>query len=263
MLARKPLEGALWLRMTPKLKATLAHFLASVALAALVAVGVFFIWYPDGLSDLLRGSGLFWLLIACDVVLGPLMSLVIFSPAKSKRMLAFDYSVVVAIQLAALGYGLSVVAASRPVFAVFSIDRLDLVSAFEVDATEARNAAALRTFPVRWIHGPSLVALKVPVDTAARNELLDFELRGGEAQTQPRYYVPFVAADMLARAHPLDALRATHPQIAEQAAAAAARAGIAPHAVVWLPARSRFGFHTALLNPSDGRVILYLSADAE
>ncbi len=245
-----------------RVKATLIHFLASVAFAMLAATVVFFTWFPDGLSDLMRGGELFWLVVGCDVVLGPLLSFVICSPTKSRRMLVLDYAVIVALQLSALAYGLSVVAASRPVFVVFSIDRLDVVSAFEVDTVEPPNAAALRNFPVSWT-GPRMVALKLPTDTQGRNEALTFELNGGELQTQPRYFAPFSSEAALARAQSLDGLRTTHPQLADQAIAAAAAAGLRPDAVAWLPVRSRFGFNTAVLRRADASVVVYLVADAQ
>jgi hypothetical protein len=191
-----------WARFTGspagfRLKATALHLLVSLVIVLLAAAVVFLVWFPQGLADLLRGAGLFWLLITCDAILGPVLSFVICSPAKSRRMLVFDYAVIATIQLSALAYGLSVVAASRPVYAVFSVDRFDLVSAFEVETQDGRDLQALQTFPVSWF-GPRLVALKLPEDTAGRNEALSLELSGGELQSHPRFLVSYSAEQVLA-----------------------------------------------------------------
>lgn len=254
-----------WARFTGspagfRLKATALHLLVSLVIVLLAAAVVFLVWFPQGLADLLRGAGLFWLLITCDAILGPVLSFVICSPAKSRRMLVFDYAVIATIQLSALAYGLSVVAASRPVYAVFSVDRFDLVSAFEVETQDGRDLQALQTFPVSWF-GPRLVALKLPEDTAGRNEALSLELSGGELQSHPRFLVSYSAEQVLAKAQPLDVLMSTQPQLRPGVSIALQSAALEPGAAVWLPARSRFGFHTALLRRSDASIIAFLPGD--
>ena len=243
-----------------RLKATAIHFLVSLFVVVLAAAVVFLLWFPRGLAELLRGGGLFWLLIACDATLGPVMSFVVCSPGKSRRMLVFDYTVIAAIQLAALVYGLSVAAASRPVYMVFSVDRFDLVSAFEVQADDPRDLQALRDFPLPWF-GPRTVTLKLPEDTPGRNEALSLELEGGELHTHPRYFVPYAAGAALAKAEPLQSLLAKFPLQRPEVEAALRSADLSDEAVVWLPARSRFGFHTALLRRSDAEIVTFLPGD--
>ena len=63
-------------------------------------------------------------MVGCDLALGPLVSLVIYNSRKSRRELVFDYSVVAVVQIAAMVYGVYVVAESRPVYIAFLKDRL-------------------------------------------------------------------------------------------------------------------------------------------
>jgi hypothetical protein len=247
-------------RASLRLKATALHLLVSLLIVFLAAAVVFLVWFPQGLADLLRGASLFWLLSTCDAILGPVLSFVICSPTKSRRMLVFDYAVIAAIQLSALAYGLNVVAASRPVYVVFSVDRLDLVSAFEVEAQDARDLEALRVFPTSWF-GPRPVMLRLPEDTAGRNEALSLELSGGELQVHPRFLAPYSVKQVLSRAQPLDVLAAKQPQLQKDVRIALQSAALGPDAAVWLPARSRFGFHTALLRRSDASIIAFLPGD--
>jgi hypothetical protein len=155
-----------------RLKATGIHLAISLAVAAVAAALVFGVWYPRGYAALMRGGELFFILMACDVILGPALSFVICNPAKSRRALVLDYAVIGAVQLAALVYGLSVVAQSRPAFEVFSIDRFNVVSAFEVENDGSANVP--RFVPGWW--GPKPITLVLPTDSQARNKALDLEL---------------------------------------------------------------------------------------
>ncbi len=94
---------------------------------------MFLIWFPDPFQEMLGGTRLFVILVLCDLGLGPLTSFIIYSSKKSRRALLFDYAVVGSIQLAAFIYGLYAVANTRPVYIVSVGDRIEVVSAGEID----------------------------------------------------------------------------------------------------------------------------------
>lgn len=50
-----------------------------------------------------------------DIVLGPLLTLLIFNPVKSNKATVFDFTVIGAIQISAFIWGLSAVYSQRPV----------------------------------------------------------------------------------------------------------------------------------------------------
>src|SRR5690242_11523295 len=81
------------------------HFFFTALLSGIAAALIFFVWFPNGLAALVGGSALFLIMVGCDVVLGPMLSLVIYSSTKPKRELILDYTIVGLLQLAALGYG--------------------------------------------------------------------------------------------------------------------------------------------------------------
>src|SRR6185295_6093639 len=57
-----------------KVKAFAIHFLVTLTLSAAAATLVFLIWFPDPFADMLGGTKLFGVLVACDLGLGPLTS---------------------------------------------------------------------------------------------------------------------------------------------------------------------------------------------
>ncbi len=68
--------------MNPRLKAFAIH-LAISALIALTVIGlVFFIWYPSPLHTALGVTQIFLILLAVDVVLGPLLTLLVYKAGK-------------------------------------------------------------------------------------------------------------------------------------------------------------------------------------
>ena len=89
------------------------HFGISFAIFIALVIMVFTVWYPGILSQVDTGWHRALLLIAgVDLVLGPLLTLIVFNPAK--KSLKFDLSVIAIAQLSALVAGLYTVHTTRP-----------------------------------------------------------------------------------------------------------------------------------------------------
>jgi hypothetical protein len=240
-----------------KTKAFAVHFLVTLGLSAGAAALVFLIWYPDPFATMLGGAKLFLILLMCDLGLGPLSSFVIYNSKKSRRELLFDYSVVGTIQLAAFAYGLYAVANARPVYIAFVKDRLEVVSAREIDDADlARGGTDYRERP-KW--GPQLVAIHEPDDPKERNKVLDAALLGKDYAMFPAYYVPYEQHLPLIkqRALPVTELEKRHPRTKQLLAQMQAPV----QQLVWLPVKHRRGFWTALLDPDTGRPVHWLPVD--
>lgn len=168
-----------------KLKAFAVHLLLSLCAALLVLLVTFFVWYPAPLQQAAGVERIFLLLIAVDVVLGPLLTLVVYR--QGKKTLRFDLAVIVFLQMAALVYGFTVVAQGRPVWLVYNVGRFDLVQAVDVDVRAQQEALpAYRGQP--WF-GPVWVAAKVPDDAQKRSDLvLESSLGGPDLPQRPEYY---------------------------------------------------------------------------
>src|SRR6218665_96173 len=132
-----------------RLFASGVHLVASLGVALLAAALVFLLWYPGWYRLMSGGQGLFALVVTVDVVLGPLITFLIFDRQnKAWAHLRRDLLVVCVLQLAALVYGLHAVYTARPIALVFEVDRFRVISAKDVHLPELPDAAvAYRRLP--------------------------------------------------------------------------------------------------------------------
>jgi hypothetical protein len=193
------------LRFRTALQAASFHLLSSVGVALLAATVVFGLWYPFPYRELSGGRELFLLIVAVDVVCGPLLTLVLFNPAKPRAELWRDLGLVALIQLGALGFGLHTVWQARPLFLVQEVDR------FKVIAGPVLDDAAVAALPLgllpHWWKGPQTVAIRDPKDVQERQTVMAESVQGGRDYAErPEFYLPYegtAALKSLARARPL------------------------------------------------------------
>jgi hypothetical protein len=230
-------------------KASGLHFLLSVAVAAAVLTFMLLVWYPRPLFEAAGGDRLIFILVAVDVTLGPLITLIIFKAGK--KGLKFDLAVIALLQVAALAYGMHTVYLARPVYLVFTKDRFDLVSAKDLDPEDL--AKANRTeFGVLPLGRPRYIAAVSPSDPQARAKLLDAALQGKDLQMHPQNYVPYEdeIGNALKRAQPLERLLNRHSGGEVQRHLSAA--GRTEESVRFLPLRGKQADGAVLLDARTG-----------
>lgn len=169
-----------------KLNAFAVHFAVTFAIAMVTSSIVFLVWYPGDLGWLANGVDLYLLVLAVEVILGPIMSFVIYHPKKTKRHLVVDYLIVGLVQISALSYGLYSTAAARPVYEVFVKDRMELVRAIELDQVDLDEAHA--PFDSLSLLGPKTICVEFPTDIEEKNDLLFSGAMGKDIQLYPKYY---------------------------------------------------------------------------
>lgn len=103
----------------------LSHLLISLAIASVSLFVVFKIWYPAPLHIALDIGGLTIMMLAIDVILGPLLTLVL--AREGKKGLKTDLITIGIVQLTALLYGLYSIDKGRPVAIAFDINRFEIV----------------------------------------------------------------------------------------------------------------------------------------
>ena len=216
------------------------HLGISAVIAALVLGVLFLVWYPESYFTAMGGEQLVYLLIGVDVVVGPLITLIIFRAGK--KGLVFDLAVIGFMQAAALVYGVKVAAEARPVYTVFVVDRFEVVSANAIDATELAKVQRKEFTTMSW-SGPRVVGVAKPTDTAEHNRIVYAMAEGKDLQHFPQHYVPYVevAAEAGRRAQPLEALRRFNREQAGEIDAFVRRHGLAESDVGFLPLRARRG----------------------
>lgn len=88
------------------------------------------VWFPGPLFDVSGAVGLLTILIPADIVLGPLLTLLVFKPGKPS--LKFDLTIIALVQSAALFYGAWTIAEARPAYVVFFGNQLKVLRSTDV-----------------------------------------------------------------------------------------------------------------------------------
>jgi hypothetical protein len=217
------------------------HFIASCALAILASAVVFLVWYPYPYRELSGGRELFFLVVSVDVVCGPLLTMVLFNPAKPKTELWRDMALVVLIQLGALGYGLWTVWQARPLYLVLEIDRFKVVTRPVID--ESKLAALPPELAPKWWMGPITVGIREPKDRQEQEKVMFEAVQGGRDYAErPEFYLPYagaVAAKSLLKAKPIEVLLAKYPAQRDDAMKIARAADILLSDIYFLPVVAR------------------------
>lgn len=241
-------------------KAAAIHLSISAAIGLLAAALIFGVWYPPPYSHAAGADELVLLLLGVDIVIGPLLTLVVFKAGK--KSLRFDLAVIALFQICAFVYGASVVVRARPAFIVGAIDRFFLISANDLDAADFAQGRKPEFRSPPWT-GPLLVGAVLPTDNAERSDLLFSGLAGKDMEKFPKYYVDYaeVAPAMLKRAQTLDALRSKHPDASSSLDAWLQKNGRGAASVVWLPLTSQRAQLTMLLDRDSGQSLDVLPID--
>jgi hypothetical protein len=194
--------------MKNRITAFLLHLLISAMVALAAVFVVFYIWYPAPLHEAAGVTQIFLLLLAVDITIGPILTLIVYKPNKSS--LKLDLTVIALLQLAALGYGMNTVFEGRPAFVVFSVDRFELGRACDMDpesaskALQSGNQAAI----AGWTQ-PRWVAAVASKDAKRAQDIMFSSLQGGPDLHQlPELFEPIsqVKTQILAKALPLEEL---------------------------------------------------------
>jgi hypothetical protein len=239
------------------------HLLASMGVALLAAVLVFQVWYPYPYGDLAGGNNLFRLLVSVDVVMGPLLTFVVYNRAKPRPELWRDLGVIVVLQLAALGYGLHTVYQARPVYLVHEVDRYRVVTVADVDLADLPQAQeSFRQLP-RF--GVRVVGVRPARDADENLRSLELALAGKDLSLQPQRWQELDEAnraEIRRRARDLSFLRSRAKDGAQALDQLVATSGVPPEQIIGLPMMGRRDDWSVIMDRRDLRILGYLPIDA-
>jgi hypothetical protein len=187
------------------------HLSISLFVVVTALATAYFIWYPPPFFRAAGGQELVLLIGAVDVIAGPLITFFIFN--KAKRSLKFDLAVVALLQFGALCYGVWTMAAARPAYVVYAVDRFDVVIAADIDETDFARVTDPAFKRMSWL-GPVWAGAKEPGTPGEQFSVAIEALQGGRDITARPYL--FVALDKVAsqikdRALPLAKLKEYNP----------------------------------------------------
>lgn len=248
--------------MRARLTAALIHLGISLAIAAVAAMLVFVLWYPAPYGELSGGRELFVLVIAVDVIIGPLLTFVVFSRGKRKAELRRDIATVGVLQLIALTYGLWTVAVARPIQLAFEFDRFRVVHATDVpEELVSRSPAGVKVFP--W-SGPRAVAVRAFVSPTEEIEATMAALQGIPLSARPDLWEPYELARprIIAAARPATELQRRFPNRGDEIEDLISKLGRTTDTVRYLPVSGRHAFWTAFLDPTTGTILAFYPLDS-
>ncbi len=235
-------------------KAASIHLSISIVVGLLVFALLFLVWFPQPYFDAAGGEHLILVLLGVDLVLGPMLTLILFKSGK-KGML-FDLWMIGVVQSAALIYGMHVITESRPVFIVAAVDRFNVITPADIDAVDLAEGKKPEFRSLSWT-GPKLIAAKLPRAGKERSKLMFQGPLGKDVQNYPKYYVDYSeeSQNLLTRAKPLAALRKSHPDSSKILDHWLESNSRKDDEVTWVPIVARKSSLTMLLDAKTGKVL--------
>lgn len=187
-----------------RLRAAMIHLLLSALISGVLSVSLVLLLYPMPYFHAAGGKSILLVILLVDIVLGPLLTFLVFD--RRKASLRRDLATIGAVQIIALAYGLYATAMSRPVFQTFVRDRFELVSAAEIDPQELQKALPqFRRFA--W-GAPQLAAARQPDDPKERELMMFSAAYGIDARHLLRHYVDYsqLREQVIAKSRPISEL---------------------------------------------------------
>src|SRR6266853_105659 len=176
-----------------RLKAFGLHLTGSACALTLVLGGLYLGWYRWPGWYLTGVPHVVAIVAFVDLALGPTLTLIVANPRKARGTLVRDIGVIVTVQLAALVYGATTLWLGRPLYYTFSVDRLQIVQASDLEANEivlgrTQNPA----LAPHWYSLPRWIWAPLPDDPDEPARIAEGSVFGGQDVIQmPRYFKPW------------------------------------------------------------------------
>ena len=238
-----------------RLKAAAWHLALTVGALAVIFAVARRLWYPHPLFAADGAWQTYGLLAGVSLILGPLLTLVVFRPGK--KGLRSDLALIALAQVIALAFGVHLLYARRIQMVVYSQGAFHALDGAHIALIGAKGRALLRTMPAR----PAYVYVKLP---HGKKAMFGVEIRTlqGEPPVFLRgwRYRPYTAAKRkmaLADGYPLVAVARTNHVAA--AAISRFRKGHRQMAhYVFVPLRGTYTSVMLALDRKDGRIVATL-----
>ncbi len=227
------------------------HLGISLVIFVALLLVVVFDWYRFPLFAIEGGWRGSQIIAGCDIVLGPLLTLIVFKPGKPS--LKFDMSVIAFIQVAALVSGTWITYAQRPLLMVYAEERFHILSDSTVGMAgiNAEQISNYRNTPY------PLAVVRLPDDAEQRRKIRAESLARGGLYLRGDLFaeqIPQYLAD--AQVHSLDMEKYTADKPADHAKLERfkSRHG-ALNAYYFLPVHGRYGRMVVALDRNTGRLV--------
>ncbi len=178
-------------RMT-RWKAAAIHLLISFTVVGTITGLIYWLWFPYGMIRIAGMDRLLITMLCVDIVAGPLLTLIVFK-AHDMRLTRRDLAMIGVMQALFMGYALHTAWISRPVFMVWSVDKMYLLYANELEPRNLARARAAESRDLNWF-GPRRFAVVLPKDPEARAAVFaDLIKRQRPLEQLPEHYGPYAS----------------------------------------------------------------------
>lgn len=246
------------------------HLTVSLVVVGLVAALNFLIWFPQPFGEISGGQSIFWLLVLADAICGPMLTLILYRPTKTKLAWKIDLVLIVAVQTGALSYGLYTLSLARPIAIVYEVDRFRVISYADI-APEELDQAPPWVSPLGF-QSPKMLGIRMAKNIEEKIASVDSSLQGVEPSQRPKYWEDYSLSisKIRERSYSLDRLRSLYPTstgIIDATALKAAGVGGAEQPLThknirWLPVVSRHATDwVALIDSETARIKGYIHLD--
>jgi hypothetical protein len=176
--------------MRLRLKALGLHLLASATTLAIILGTLFIGWYrwPGWyLADAIR---VVTIMMGVDAVLGPLCTFIVASKGKPRRVLTRDIAIIVAVQMAALIYGSTLLWNGRPLYYAYSEGVLQLVQSYDINAHQSELGRRQNPeLAPHWYSLPRWIWAPLPQDPELRKKIVTGTIEGeDDVISMPIYF---------------------------------------------------------------------------
>ena len=151
-----------------KLKASGIHLSMSLVIFFILAYQIYYVWYPQPYFSVDGGWQGIRIIAAVDLVLGPLITFLIFDWSKSRKAILFDLITIATIQIGALIYGVVATYDQRPVAIVLADEFF--IPAIQSDyGSQLKSIDELEKFSAET---PPIIWSEIAIDRAVLDEVM-------------------------------------------------------------------------------------------
>lgn len=235
--------------MSNRLKFFFNHLLTSFFIACTVISVIFFIWYPAPLAKAVDVTHIFLIILAIDVIIGPLLGLLVYK--EGKKSLKFDLTIIILMQLTAFSFGIYGLAQGRPAWIIFYIDRFELVRNNEIVIQESDYILPEYKKP-SWL-GVRYAGVQRAQDSQKNNQDLFTEVLSGISLAQiPARYINLKKVKNQIQNNSYSLNKLNQVNNFKEVAAILAKY---PQANAWIPLQSNSVDMVVLINKNQGEVV--------
>ena len=189
------------------------------------------------------------------------------NPNKPRRELARDVGIIVLVQLAAAGYGVSTLWEGRPLYYTYSERCLEMVQAGDLDPEQVALGQKLNPgLAPHWYSLPRWIYAPLPKDSKLHDKIVASAVGGGDDVIQmPRYYEPWEAGlpEMRKNLRIVDKMSELVPHEKKIAIERLRKLGVATDQPIALPMLGRARPLVAVIDPATARITALVRVDGE